>query len=281
MSVFFAALVWALSRISHEGNRWPYMQHGAVWQVTKVNNLVSSSNVDNIVQNAGGTNPLAEHSCIYSNNVKLYLRLSWYITTVSRHHVSCSIFTGKEICLNPFGSFLGHIGYSRINMFFSSTAKNHRSIVLDISSGSRSFITNSNRKAKAQSGFTWYKTLNFIKGDTDPRAQLSLNRFPRNTVGMKREAKGNPNANKADGADDAPNYCPPGGVSGCVRRFPLSAQIGIACIIFGAAWLALWRAFYAFGFIVIPRGWQREMAGYFALSMGLFAAGVAFWMLPG
>ncbi|OYX39888.1 MAG: hypothetical protein B7Y98_03455 [Sphingomonas sp. 32-62-10] len=61
----------------------------------------------------------------------------------------------------------------------------------------------------------------------------------------------------------------------------MGAQIVIALIIAGAAWLALWRALRPFGQIVISRRDVRQAISYGLLGFGLLALSAWTWVLPG
>lgn len=121
----------------------------------------------------------------------------------------------------------------------------------------------------------------YIEVDRNVGPKLLFVSVPSDAVGAigKPESKTYPK--QAESAESAPNYCPPGRVSGCIRRFPLSAQIVIALIAPLAAWWALYRATEPFGFIVLRRTWKREALGYGLLSLGLFGLSLGMWMLPG
>ncbi|WP_374137618.1 hypothetical protein [Sphingomonas sp.] len=114
-----------------------------------------------------------------------------------------------------------------------------------------------------------------------PSAKLVAGSFSRNGIGLIGQTQSQQYEQCADPAKPCPPLCPPGGVSGCVRRFPLGAQIVIALIIAGAAWLALWRALRPFGQIVISRRDVRQAISYGLLGFGLLALSAWTWVLPG
>lgn len=111
--------------------------------------------------------------------------------------------------------------------------------------------------------------------------KLTFSRVTGDSIRINRKTNGDSNGKEAKSAKPGSPRCPPGSVSGCVRRLPLGAQIVIALIFLGAAWLAFDRAFRPFGQLIISRRDIRQAIGYGLLSLGLFAISAWTWMLPG
>lgn len=113
-------------------------------------------------------------------------------------------------------------------------------------------------------------------------SQLSLRSVPSDRVSLIGEANRNQNQNAAETADIQPNLCPPSAISGCIRRFPLGAQIGVSLILGGSAILCvILGAMRPFGLLVIGRSDIVKAISYGFLSVSLFAAGLWVWMLGG
>lgn len=110
---------------------------------------------------------------------------------------------------------------------------------------------------------------------------LRLTGFASNSVGLEGEIDGNEDKQAADPAYPSLPRCPPGRVSGCIRRFPLGAQIGISLIIAGIALAVYWRAFRPFGLLVISRRDVFQSAGAALLGTGLLWISLRIWMLGG
>jgi len=104
----------------------------------------------------------------------------------------------------------------------------------------------------------------------DVRHKLLLSSLSRDNVGLVSEADSNQHQKSTDPAYPSGNRCPPGGISGCVRRFPLGAQIGIALFLSGAAWVCLLLgAFRPFGLLVVGRRDIIKVMGCGFLGVGL------------
>ena len=120
-----------------------------------------------------------------------------------------------------------------------------------------------------------------VATDMDIGPQLSLRGVPRDTVGLKGEEQGGQNKDTAYATDPSAPLCPPGRVSGCVRRFPLGAQIGVSLVIAGLAWIALWRAFRPFGLLIISRRDVFQGLGAALLGSVLLGLSGYVWMMGG
>lgn len=103
-----------------------------------------------------------------------------------------------------------------------------------------------------------------------------------NAVGLDRQIKREGDSGQTKAADPTGELCPPSGVSGCIRRFPLGAQIAVSMVLMWAAmfFIAL-RAFRPFGFLTISRRDIVEAIGYGVLGCGLIALSGWIWMWGG
>jgi hypothetical protein len=112
-------------------------------------------------------------------------------------------------------------------------------------------------------------------------SQLAFGRVSGDPVGLKGKEQGAKNKQAADTAYPSAPRCPPGRISGCIRRFPLGAQIGISLIIAGLAWASIWGAFRPFGLLVITRRDALQGAGAALLGVGLLGLSGYVWMMGG
>jgi hypothetical protein len=126
---------------------------------------------------------------------------------------------------------------------------------------------------------TWLYEGNTIKIKIS--AQLLSRSFSGDSVGLEGKAQGYNNPQKAKAAEPSSERCPPSRVSGCVRRLPLRAQIGISLVIAAFAWIALWRALRPFGLITIKLSDIRKGITYAAVSFCLFWLSGLLWLAGG
>ena len=68
--------------------------------------------------------------------------------------------------------------------------------------------------------------------------QLTLSSVSRNPIGLEGEIERDNDKRSADRSSKAPNRCPPGRISRCVRSLPLGAQFAFAL----PFWLVAWGA---------------------------------------
>ena len=111
--------------------------------------------------------------------------------------------------------------------------------------------------------------------------QLSLRSIAGNRIGTESQSKSDQNKNRAYSGSEPGNRCPPGRISGCIRRFPLGAQIGISLVVALAALLSLARAFRPFGLLVVTRRDRLQGAGSALAGIGLLWLSFRVWMLGG
>lgn len=71
------------------------------------------------------------------------------------------------------------------------------------------------------------------------------------------------------------------GVPHDISGFPLVILLGVAAVLFGAAWLCFWRALAPFGLLTIRRRDVTKAIGYGVASACLFVAGFSVGMFFG
>lgn len=112
--------------------------------------------------------------------------------------------------------------------------------------------------------------------------QLVRNGFLGDSVGLVGKPQGYQNKNTTGPANVGSSRCPPSAISGCVRRFPLGAQIGISLIFAGAAILCvILGAMRPFSLFVIGRSDIAKAIGYGFMGSSLFVVSFWIWMLGG
>lgn len=122
---------------------------------------------------------------------------------------------------------------------------------------------------------------NIGDSDFEIRSQFSARGITSNPVRAEGGIKSSKDQQRANGAGEPSNLCPPAGVTGCIRRFPLGAQIVLALILAGAAGLSLWRASAPLGMLAIGRGDIVQAVGYGLLGLGLITISFWVWMWGG
>lgn len=126
------------------------------------------------------------------------------------------------------------------------------------------------------------KNRNGASGDTNVSAQLPVSSLPSNSISLVSEANSDQHQQSTNAAYPSRSACPPGRVSGCIRRFPLSAQIGVSLILSGLAWFCLLiGAFRPFGLLVIGRRDVLKALSYGLLGIGLLCGSFGVWMMGG
>jgi hypothetical protein len=125
------------------------------------------------------------------------------------------------------------------------------------------------------------KTHNLPIIHADVSSKLSLRGIARDPVGAKGQVESDQNQNGANRRGEPSYRCPPGRVSGCVRRFPLGAQIGIALVIAGLALALIVRALRPLGLLVVTRRDALQSVGAALLGGGLLWLSFRVWMMGG
>jgi len=102
-------------------------------------------------------------------------------------------------------------------------------------------------------------------------AKLLLSRVSRNPVRLVGETQSYRDASKAEKANKPTGPCPPRAIGRRVRGFPLGAQIGIATIIAGLAWLCfLIGPLRPLGLLAVARCDVAKAVSYGFLNVCLF-----------
>ena len=122
---------------------------------------------------------------------------------------------------------------------------------------------------------------NQSRGDADICSKLPLSGIAGNPIRSESKPQSHQNQYRAYSTGEASDRCPPGRVSRCIRRFPLSAQIGISLIIALSALLGFARAVRPTSLLVITRCDAFQSAGAALLGIGLLWLSFRVWIMGG